>query len=223
MANIDCGSLAAPKRPAKAGNPPAAAPVLAHAPVPAPPQSPIIEPGREGVGDDGLTPTQRRAITLLAGGRSIKSAALTLGVHRATVHRWLSEDHAFRAVYHTWKAEVQESAQAQLLSLSNAAVKTFRQAIRMGDLRAAAMLLKGLSILSPSASGPRDPEESRRRAEIEETERESALIESETAARWRYGSARDARPWSVRVAEEEAEAAAKARQPGQADSPKKAE
>ncbi len=173
MANVDSGTLGrsnkpvpgvskstrSPHAPASATtplappvSPPVPLPASAVDPTPAP--SAIVTPSELIDSTGGLSMAQRTAITLLTEGRSIKSVAERVGVHRVTLHRWLKEDHGFRAAYFSWKAEVQESAQAQLLSLSSAAIKTFRKAILGGGVRAAVMLLKGLSLLSPSLPPP---------------------------------------------------------------------
>ncbi len=207
---------------AGASNPSVAGPLAKSAPVPTTPVT--ISPSVVIECDDRLSPVQRNAITLLAQGRSIKSTATQVGVHRDTVHRWLREDPVFRAAYHTWQAEALESLQGELLSLGGPAMKTYRRAVRTGDVRAAGQVLKGLGVLAPPRPGPQDSEEIRRVAELERKERESALIESETAAAWRSYEARNNCPWLATAdAEAKAEAAEKARQPGESDSPKKPE
>ncbi len=49
-------------------------------------------------------------------------------------------------------------------------------------MRAAGQVLKGLGLFNPPRPGPRDPDEIRRVAEIEQTQRDSALTEMESAA-----------------------------------------
>lgn len=199
MANVDCGthSVANRQREAAAKAARANSPAPASVPPPAPLAPPAVASRGAIVPDDALTPSQRNAITLLARGRSIKATAQRIGVHRDTVHRWLREDHLFRAAYYTWKAEVQESAEAQLLSLAAPAVKAYGQAIHMGDLRAAGQLLKGLGFLAPSRHGPKDPGESRRLAELEQAERDSTLTEKENAVFQRVYRAHIDRPIGV--------------------------
>ncbi len=151
----------------------------AAAPEPTKVEPTKVEPA---IADDSLTPTQRQAIESLSRGRSFKSAASAAGINRRTLYRWLHEDHAFRAAYYSWKAEIQESARARLLSLANAAVAAMGHAIHKRDARAATALLKGLSILSPNAPGPEDPLESQRLSELDRVTRDATLMERENAA-----------------------------------------
>ncbi len=146
--------------------------------------------------DDSLTPVQRQAIESLARGSSFKSAAADAGIDRKTLYRWLHDDHSFRAAYYTWKAEIQESARARLLSLADAAVDAMGHAVHQRDARVAQALLKGLSILSPNAPGPEDPLESQRLSELERVAREAEFMERENQV-WQRRS--DANDWVKRL------------------------
>ena len=146
-----------------------------------------------------ITPAQRLAIESLSRGHSIKAAAKECGVARSTLYCWLHNDHAFRAVYFSWKAELQESARARLLSLANAAVDAYSAAIRGGDVRVAGELLRSLSILTPPIDGPQDRVESRRWSEMEKINRQATLMESENRAYQRRSSADSGRPYELQT------------------------
>lgn len=180
------------------------------------PAAPATGPQLEGpAADDGLTVAQRNAITLLACGRSIKVTAKRVGVHRNTVHRWLRGDPAFRAAYFSWQAEAQESAHARLLSLVDPAVSTIGHAIHQRDLRASLALLKGLSIFTPPAPGPEDPEDCRRWTEMQRVKHEAILMERENRAHKRRSSAATSwdRPYELKKEEEERRSQAALKQP----------
>lgn len=154
-----------------------------------PPASVVPTQLEATVVEDSLTPVQRQAIESLTRGRSIKSAAASAGIGRRTLHRWLREDFAFRAAYFSWKSEVQESARARLLSLTDSAVRTVGHALHERDLRAALALLKGLNIFAVPTAGPEDLEECRRWTEMERINREATLMEKENLAYKRRSSA----------------------------------
>ena len=121
------------------------------------------------------------------------------GVHRGTLHRWLSEDAAFRSAYSRWKTEMRESATARLLSLTQAAVRTLGVAIQGGDARAAFQLLKEMQILAAPVTGSHDPQECQRWVQVEQMSREATLLESENAAYNRqYSATWSDRPWALR-------------------------
>lgn len=181
---------------------PASVPKTAPAPAPTPPAAdptpPVALSKSEIVeSDDGLSPAQRSAITQLARGRSIKAAADAVGIHRGTLHRWLREDPAFRAAFHAWQAEALDSLGTQLLSLGAPSVRTYRRAINKGDVRAAGQVLKGLGLFTPPRPGPQDPAECRRVAELEQTQRDSALTEQENAAFDRNHHAHSRLPYGI--------------------------
>lgn len=127
-----------------------------------------------------LTEPQRQALNKMAAGRSIKAVARDVGVHRNTIYNWLNDDPNFRAAYNAWRLELEESARARIAGLADSAIDALRRGLARGDGRIALAVLKGLNFLSPSPIGPRDPAEIRRRADIAEIDRETALRESES-------------------------------------------
>ena len=100
----------------------------------------------ESVGDR-LTAQQHAVLSLLASGRSVMAAAESAGIHRGTVHRWLSTDLNFRAAYNAWKKETVELAAGRLAKLSDDAVSVVCDALQSRDARTAVAVLKGLGLL----------------------------------------------------------------------------
>lgn len=126
-----------------------------------------------------LSHPQRQALDLLARGRSIRSAAREAGIGRSTLYRWLRDDPEFIGAYNLWNDELIESARARLASLINAAVDTMGRAIRKGDTRSAAILLKSMNVLAPRDPGPHEPVEVIERRKIAERLRAVTIQEAE--------------------------------------------
>ena len=72
-----------------------------------------------------LTQVQRRALEKIVAGRSIRSVARDVGVHRNTISQWLSHDPDFQAAYNAWRLEIEESARARIAGLTDAAVNAY--------------------------------------------------------------------------------------------------
>lgn len=151
-----------------------------------------------------LSPVQRKAIELLARGRSIKATGREAGVGRTTIYRWMREDPEFIAVYNLWSDELIESARTRLASLINPSVDTMAHAIRNRDARCAATLLKEMKVLGPRPSGPHDPAEIRKRQEIAARHREAAMMEADNEVYDHEQKALGGRPEPVREAEAKA-------------------
>lgn len=126
-----------------------------------------------------LSHPQRQALDLLARGRSIRSAAREAGIGRSTLYRWLRDDPEFIGAYNLWNDELIESARARLASLINAAVDAMGRAIRKGDPRSAATLLKAMNVLTPRIPGPHEPVEVIERRKIAERLRAVTIQEAE--------------------------------------------
>lgn len=106
-----------------------------------------------------LTAEQQAALAALIAGQTVTAAAAMAGVARTTVHRWLREDNTFVAAYNGHRAELRDAAHARLLGLTEKALTALEQALDGGDTRAAALVLRGLGLLSgePVAVGSDDP------------------------------------------------------------------
>jgi len=91
---------------------------------------------------------QEAALAALLGGQTITAAAAVAGVARSTVHRWLREDDSFAAAYNARRAELRDAAHARLLGLTDKALLALERALDEGDVRAAALVLRGLGLLS---------------------------------------------------------------------------
>ena len=109
-----------------------------------------------------------------AGNQWLRRRALA-GVGRATVFRWLKNDPVFRAALNQWHDQIKSGCQSRLLSLTDKATDAVEKALDAGDARTALQLLKGMGMIKERAVGPTDPEEIRKRNEIEREERRIAL------------------------------------------------
>jgi transposase-like protein len=126
-------------------------------------------------GEDTLPPQQQAALELLAGGKSVAETARLAGVGRATVFRWLRNHPVFRAALNQWQDQIRSSCQTRLMALTDKATDAVEKALDAGDARSALQLLKGMGVLKEIPAGPTDPEEVRKRDEIEREERRIAL------------------------------------------------
>jgi len=107
---------------------------------------------------DALSTPQRTALTALIRGSNIKDAAQTAGVHRTTLHRWISSNPTFRAAYNAWQHECKESTKTKLLSVVQDALSTVISAIQKGNHSLAYRLLKDLGVLTKIDPGLTDPQ-----------------------------------------------------------------
>lgn len=104
----------------------------------------------------GISTAQETALAALRAGNSFTKAAEEAGVNRATVYRWVQRDPAFRAAYNAWQRELDESAHARLLKLSERAVEVLEDALRQRDKEIAFKMLKHLGVLRPRRAGSTD-------------------------------------------------------------------
>jgi len=79
----------------------------------------------EGAGED-LTPQQHAALIALLEHSTVREAASSAGVHKATLYKWL-QDPAFRAAYRVARREAITRATARLQQVSSEAVEVLRE------------------------------------------------------------------------------------------------
>ncbi len=115
---------------------------------------------REPVGESRLSSEQQRALSRIVAGRSIKSVAHDVGVHRNTISHWLNHDPDFRAAYNAWRLELEQSARARIAGLTDAAVNVLRRALARDNEQVALALLKGQNLISPRRAGQLIPTKS---------------------------------------------------------------
>jgi hypothetical protein len=120
-----------------------------------------------------LSPSQARALTSLAEGATVSTAARAAGVDRTTVHRWLRHDYAFQAAHNASRRELRHELGVQLEQAVQASLKTVLAAIDGGDVRAALTVLKGSGVLAQESIGSENPAELEEEAELTERERTS--------------------------------------------------
>lgn len=94
-----------------------------------------------------LTDKQELVLTRLLAGDTVTGAAAAGGVHRSTVHNWLTADLAFIAAYNAGKAALKEEAAISVLSLVPAAVTAVRGALEGADGKTGLAVLRGLGLL----------------------------------------------------------------------------
>ena len=137
----------------------------------------VIEPAAnlESVGDR-LTAQQHAVLSLLAFGQSVIAAAESAGIHRGTIHRWLSSDPNFRAAYNAWKKETVELAAGRLAKLSDNAVSVVCEALQSREARTAVAVLKGLGLLcGRRPAGATHPPDVHRIAQLRDGHRQVRL------------------------------------------------
>ena len=123
---------------------------------------------------DALTDTQRRALALMAEGKSIGEAAQAVGVNRGTVYRWLKADPHFRAAYNAWQLEQRESRRAALLRCAEQAVAKIVRMVDIDD-RVALKVVKELGLFARPEPLDMDPDRVQREIDIEQWETEARL------------------------------------------------
>lgn len=105
-----------------------------------------------------LSIPQRQALTALVSGTPVVTTAQQVGVHRTTVHRWITSDPLFRAAYNAFQQEARENSKMKLLSVVQDALGAVTGAIQAGDKRMAYNLLKDLGLLSKIQAGLTNPD-----------------------------------------------------------------
>jgi hypothetical protein len=136
-----------------------------------------------------LLPEQERALLLLAEGKSIPKVAETVGVHRATVYRWITADPCFRAAYNAWQLEQRESFRAVLLNSAEKAVERVATMVDH-DHQFAWKVAKELGMLRSPENLYTDPRQVEREIEIERLEEEARLEQREKEPRKALAEAR---------------------------------
>jgi hypothetical protein len=130
----------------------------------------------------GLSVRQELALRELSRGKGVAEAARAVGVNRATLFRWLREPQ-FVAALNRWRAAATVLARGQLYAAAGDAAKVLTKAACRGDLRAAAVLLKGLGILAQDSDGSDDPRVIAREQILAERSQELKLNQTADALR----------------------------------------
>jgi len=91
------------------------------------------------------------------------------------VFRWLKNDPVFQAAHNQWHDQIRSSCQSRLLSLTGKAADALEKALDAGDARSALQLLKWMGMIKERVVGPTEPEEVRKKSEIDREERRIAL------------------------------------------------
>lgn len=96
--------------------------------------------------DKPLTPHQERAITAIMAAPSILAAASMVGVHEATIHRWMRDVPAFGAELRKARRACFESAVGKLQQVATEAAETLAKHLSNPDaalaIRAAQTILQ---------------------------------------------------------------------------------
>ena len=93
-----------------------------------------------------LTPAQEAVIGALLDGKTQAEAAALAGVVPETISRWKSKDALFVATWQTRRRQVWESHAQRLRNLAGKALDVVEQGLTEGDIRAAALVLKSVSL-----------------------------------------------------------------------------
>jgi hypothetical protein len=123
---------------------------------------------------ESLSAEQQRALALLAAGKSIPDVANAVGVHRATVYRWITAEPYFRAAYNAWQLEQRESLRAVLLNSAENAVERVATMVKY-DHKFAWKVAKELGMFRTPGALHTDPKQVEAEIEIERLEEISRL------------------------------------------------
>ena len=93
-----------------------------------------------------LTPAQEAVIAALLDGKTQAEAAALAGVVPETISRWKSKDALFVATWQTRRRQVWESHAQRLRNLAGRALDVVEQGLDEGDIRAAGLVLKSVSL-----------------------------------------------------------------------------
>jgi hypothetical protein len=138
------------------------------------PDAPAEEKTRFRRLSESLSAEQQRALTLLAAGKSIPEVANAVGVHRATVYRWITAEPYFRAAYNAWQLEQRESLRAVLLNSAENAVERVATMVKY-DHKFAWKVAKELGMFRTPATLHTDPQQVEAEIEIERLEEQARL------------------------------------------------
>jgi Helix-turn-helix domain len=114
----------------------------------------------------GYMTDQQKVLEVIRAGKGIAEAARTVGLCRQTIYRWIKDDAQFRAVYHQWKEEMEESAHSRLLAILDTAVETVKKGMEAGNTKAAMALIDRMGV----CGGP-----TRRLTDAKELEKQDRL------------------------------------------------
>ena len=93
-----------------------------------------------------LTPAQEAVIGALLDGKTQAEAAALAGVVPETISRWKSKDALFVATWQTRRRQVWESHAQRLRNLAGKALDVVEAGLEAGDIRAAGLVLKSVSL-----------------------------------------------------------------------------
>ena len=94
-----------------------------------------------------VSPSQAKAVALLAKGYSITHAAAEVGVHRTTIHDWLKNVAPFQAALKQAKKEFTDELRDELRDLSDTALDTLRVLLAAEDTPPSVRLKAALAVL----------------------------------------------------------------------------
>jgi hypothetical protein len=92
-------------------------------------------------------PCQLRAIAALVGGATVTAAAQAAGVSRATVHRWLADDHDFASELALAKIEQAAALKVRLRALGDLAVGAMQDLLTSTNVPPAVRLRTASTVL----------------------------------------------------------------------------
>jgi len=108
-----------------------------------------------------ITPSQRKALAVLAAGGTHKDAADAAGVHRVTVSNWSSRHPGFRAETNRVRTELADVQRDRIRHIDDLALSAFQERIEAGDVSAINTWIKarGLAKIDTSGIGPTNSEQ----------------------------------------------------------------
>jgi hypothetical protein len=111
-----------------------------------------------------LPAQQQQALAALLTGATVSSAAVTAGVARSTLNRWLTDDAQFIAEYNSARREMADAVGQALRLLSGEAVRVLEKVLTNTRTPVALKVRAAVEVLKMTAAppeGPTDPQDAR--------------------------------------------------------------
>ena len=105
---------------------------------------------------EGISVQKHDVIRLLIEGETVSAAASAVGVHRSTVHRWLSTDAAFCAELNRLKDDLVHANHQRLLLLVERTIGVFETGLSESDGKLALSFLRSMGFVLPHRSSLSD-------------------------------------------------------------------
>ncbi len=114
-----------------------------------------------------LGPEQEAALKLLTAGKSVVEVAGEMGIHRATLYRWIKTNAVFAAAYNQWHEQMRQVSYSRLMTMAEKAGDALEKALEAGDGKLAMRYFEKMGLAKERAVGPTEAEEVMAEREME--------------------------------------------------------